>query len=256
MSGTRRAWRAARVGAGFALAVAMSSAAEPAAAPGRPASAAAAAPGRTAPAPAAASANVDGPPADLLRGKPVRGEGVKRVFARLALEKMACTFREEKHVALLARPLRSSGTLVFQRGRGVVRVTAKPRAEKLVVTATSLRRTKGARVEEVPLSKSRDLKAFALILPTLLRGDREELERSFELALFGDPQGWWALTFTPKAESLRGMVRRVAVIGHEGVLSRLEVAEVSGDTTETSLQDIRKDQEVSDADVAAAFGAP
>jgi hypothetical protein len=194
----------------------------------------------------------DGPPATLLTGAPARGEATDQVLAYLELDRMSCTFTEQKHVALLARPLKSNGTIVFDRTRGVSRTTLAPKPQQVVLTPTTLRLRSAGRTEEVPLDKSKDLRAFATVFPTLLRGDRKELEAAFELAVFRDA-GWWALTLTPKAESLRKLVKQVTVFGHESALASLQITEASGDTTETKLAGIKKNGDVSAAELATAF---
>jgi outer membrane lipoprotein-sorting protein len=198
----------------------------------------------------------DEPPATLLSGQPAHGAAVDPVFAHLQLQRLRCAFHEQKHIALLARPLQSDGVIYFDRDRGIVRSTRTPHAEKAVLTRTSLRIQKGDHTEEIPLDKSKDLQAFALIFPTLLRGERQAIERAFEIALYGRADGWWALAFAPRSDSLRALVRRVVVFGRAGELVALQVAEASGDTTDTRLSDLQKNGDVPDAEIAAAFGAP
>lgn len=204
----------------------------------------------------AGRADSDVPPSSLLSGEAAHGAALDPVFARLKLERLRCRFSEEKHIALLARPLRSTGTLVFERSQGIARTTLTPKVLKVVLTTTSLRIHKDQRTEEIPLDKSKDLKAFALIFPTLLRGDRAELERVFEIGLFGSDTTWWALAFTPRTDSLRTLVRSVVVFGHKDAVVSLRVAEASGDTTETRLTEVRKNGDVPDSEIATAFGAP
>jgi hypothetical protein len=227
--------------------------ADPAAPPARPAAPAAA---PVATPPAAPPAASDAPPASLLSGTPARGAALDPVFARLQLQRLRCAFRDEKHIALLARPLVSTGVLYFDRDRGIVRSTRTPHAEKAVLTRTALRIQKGDRVEDIPLDRSKDLQAFALIFPTLLRGERADIERSFDAALYGRADGWWALELTPRADSLRALVRRVIVFGRAGELAALQIAEASGDTTDTRLSEVHRNGDVPDAEIAAAFGAP
>jgi outer membrane lipoprotein-sorting protein len=204
----------------------------------------------------AARGDSDAPPASLLSGEAAHGAAIDPVFAHVRLERLSCRFSEEKHIALLARPLRSTGTITFERGKGIARTTLTPKAAQVVVTTTSLRIRKDNHTEEIPLDKTRDLKAFALIFPTLLRGDRSELERAFEIGLYGSDSDWWALTFTPRTDSLRGLVRRVVVFGRKGEIVSLQVAEASGDTTDTRLTEIHTNANVPDAEIATAFGAP
>jgi outer membrane lipoprotein-sorting protein len=197
------------------------------------------------------------PPATLLSGEAIHGSAIDPVFAHFTVDRLGCKFSEEKHIALLARPLRSTGIITFERDQGIVRSTLTPKLQQVVLTKTSLRiYKKGKRTEEIPLDKSKDLKAFALIFPTLLRGDRTELERSFGIGLHGKGNDWWALTFLPKTDSLRAVVRKVVVVGRKSEVVSLQVAEASGDTTELRLTEIRKNADVTDVEIAAAFGAP
>ena len=205
------------------------------------------------PAPKAAS---DAPPAGLVTGDAARGTALDPVFAHFKLERLSCKFSEEKHIALLARPLRSSGTIYFERDKGIARTTLQPKVSQVVLTRTTLRIRKDQHSEEIPLDKSKDLKAFALIFPSLLRGERSELERAFELGLYGSDRDWWALAFTPKTDSLKKLVKRVVVFGKQGEVVALQVTEASGDTTDTRLTEVRRNADVPDAELAAAFGAP
>ncbi|MEO7733003.1 MAG: outer membrane lipoprotein carrier protein LolA [Kofleriaceae bacterium] len=205
--------------------------------------------------PALKAAN-DVPPASLLTGDAAHGTALDPVFAHFKLERLSCKFREEKHIALLARPLRSTGTIYFERAKGIARTTLTPKVQQVVLTRTTLRIRKDQHTEEIPLDKSKDLKAFALIFPTLLRGERSELERAFELGLYGSDRDWWALVFTPRTESLQKLVKRVVVFGKQGEVVALQVTEASGDTTDTRLTEVRRNADVPDAELAAAFGAP
>ena len=198
----------------------------------------------------------DTPPAKLTSGEPTHdGSKIEPVFAHFKVDRLGCKFSEQKHIALLARPLKSTGTIYFDRDKGIARTTVTPKREQVVLTTTSLRIRKTNRTEEIPLDKSKDLKAFAMIFPTLLRGNRAELERAFEIGLYGNDHDWWALVFTPKAESLRALVRRVVVVGRKGDVVSLQVSEASGDTTDTQLTDVVRNGDVSDVDIATAFGA-
>ncbi|HEV7555225.1 MAG TPA: outer membrane lipoprotein carrier protein LolA [Kofleriaceae bacterium] len=194
------------------------------------------------------------PPANLLSGTPVTGAALDPAFAHLTFDRLRCKFTEAKHVALLARPLTSSGTIYFDHAKGVARVTTAPKPQSVVVSKTTIRIKSGTTVETIPLDKNKDLKAFALVFPSLLRGDRAELDKAFSIALYGSDADWWALTFAPKSATLEHLVSRVIVIGRKSDPVTLEIVEASGDTTETQLTDLAKNGDVSDAEITAAFG--
>ncbi len=203
----------------------------------------------------AGTAAAETPPATLISGEATHGPKLDPVFKLLEQQRLACTFAEQKHVALLARPLTSSGTIVFDRDKGIVRAVVKPKPQTVILTKTSIKMIKGKTVEEIPLDKSKDLKAFALIFPTLLRGERSALETSFDIGLYGSETDWWALTFAPKSAALKKFVKSVTVFGKKTDAVALRVVEASGDTTDTQLSDVRRNKDVPDTEIAAAFGA-
>ncbi len=153
----------------------------------------------------------EAPPPALVSGTPATGTKLDPVFKLLEQQRFAAKFSEQKHVALLARPLKSSGTITFDREKGIARAVTAPKPQLVVLTKTSLKIVKGKTVEEIPLAKSKDLKAFAMIFPTLLRGERPELEKSFAIGLYGSDAAWWALTFAPKADALKKFVKSSGV---------------------------------------------
>jgi hypothetical protein len=170
------------------------------------------------------------------------------------LERLKAHFSEEKRIALLARPLRSTGALYFDRTRGIARVTTTPRAERVILSTTSLRIERDKKVEEIPLDKSKALKAFSLVFPRILRGERAELEAAFALDLQGKAKEAWTLVLTPTDPALCGLVSRVVLSGQGAEVASLQVVEANGDTTETRLSDVAKNDAVPAAEVAQGFG--
>ena len=73
-------------------------------------------------------AHADAPPDTLISGEPARGGAIDQVFKLLELKRLGCKFTEEKRVALLARPLKSTGTIYFDRDKGIARTTLTPNA--------------------------------------------------------------------------------------------------------------------------------
>ena len=196
-----------------------------------------------------------GPPANLLTGEAKHGAALDPVFVHFKLDKMSCKFSEQKHIALLAKPLTSSGVIFYDRDKGIARTTLAPKKQQVVLTKTTISIRSDKHTEEIPLDKTKDLRAFAMIFPSLLRGDRAELEKAFDIGLYGSDSDWWALSFAPKADTLKKLVKKVVVVGHKGDVVSLQVVEASGDTTDTQLTDVLKNGDVPAAEIATAFGA-
>jgi outer membrane lipoprotein-sorting protein len=195
------------------------------------------------------------PPASLLTGEAKHGAALDPVFVHFKLDKMSCKFSEQKHIALLAKPLTSSGVIYYDRDKGIARTTLAPKKQQVVLTKTTISIRSDKHTEEIPLDKTKDLRAFAMIFPSLLRGDRAELEKAFDIGLYGSDSDWWALSFAPKADTLKKLVRKVVVVGRKGDVVSLQVVEASGDTTDTQLTDVLKNGDVPAAEIATAFGA-
>jgi len=196
------------------------------------------------------------PPANLMTGDAKHGAALDPVFVHFKLDRMSCKFSEEKHIALLAKPLTSNGVIYYDHDKGIARTTLAPKKQQVVLTKTALLIKSDKHTEEIPLDKTKDLKAFAMIFPSLLRGDRGELEKAFDIGLYGSDTDWWALTFAPKADTLKKLVRKVVVVGRKGDVVSLQIVEASGDTTDTRLTDFLKNGDVPAAEIATAFGAP
>jgi hypothetical protein len=207
---------------------------------------------------AGALAHADEPAAACPKRTPHDASQAEPLFELLRLdrlERLRADFAEEKHIALLAKPLRQSGQMFFDRTRGVARLTRTPAAERVVLSTTTLRIEKAGKVEEVPLDRSKTLRGFALIVPALLRGDRATLEATFDLDLAGAAKDAWSLTLWPKDPALCGLLRQVVVAGQGPEVRSLRVEEASGDTTETRLSGTARNEAVPPAEIAQAFGA-
>jgi outer membrane lipoprotein-sorting protein len=204
---------------------------------------------------AAAAPDPKAAPSSVITGEAKHDAALDPVFKLFKLDRMRATFTEEKSVKLLAHPLRSTGTIVFSRDRGVARLTTKPKVTSVVITPTTLKFKDANHSEEIPLDKSKDLKAFALIFPSVLRGDRVALEKSFAIGLYGSDTDRWALVFTPKTDSLKKLVAKIAVYGTRGDLTGVDITETSGDTTVLTLSDLKNNGDVADSEITAAFGA-
>jgi len=181
---------------------------------------------------------------------------VSGVMKLLGVTRLAADFVEQKHSSLLAKPLTTKGTLVYDREKGLVRSVTGARAQQVIVTQTTLTIKKGKRTETVPLAKSKDLKAFALVFPALLRGDQGEIAKSFDLAIRGTVKDVWVLTLTPKAASLKKLISEVTVIGKSGEVRELHVKEASGDHSEMVLSGIRTNTDVKDTELTGFASTP
>lgn len=168
-------------------------------------------------------------------------------------------FREEKQIALLVAPLKSEGTVHFDRTKGLARHTLAPSKRSIFLepgARGTLSSWDGMRTETIQLSGQPALRAFADGFSMFLAADRAGLERVFRLELSGDPTGKWRLVLTPLTPPLRKLVKELEVAGRGTTLSTLRISEASGDVSTTTFFDVEPSKKYTAAELTAVFRVP
>jgi hypothetical protein len=135
---------------------------------------------------------------------------------------------EQRFSPLLARPVVSSGTLVYRRPDVVEKNMAVPRQEGFRIAGDDLTITRDGRQKRIALSSEPLIAAFAASLRGVLSGDAKQLGEHFRLALEGTELDW-RLELTPIDAQVTRYVERILVSGRSGRVGRIEVREASGD---------------------------
>jgi len=218
--------------------------ATPSPAPTPPApSSPAAAPGQAAGARPAVPASADAQPADAA--------ALLAAFAQV--DGLEARFSEEKHLALLAAPLTSRGRLYFLRPGYLTRVVEEPERATLTIAPDELRMTGREGVQTIDLRTDDRLRAFVTSLVQVFSGDRQALERSYDLAYAAAADGW-TLTLTPRTEELGGMLRDLTLRGSRVTLAEVVVREPGGDRTVTRIEAADPARRFTDEERASLFG--
>lgn len=165
-------------------------------------------------------------------------------------------FREQKRIALLSAPLKSEGTVHFDRTHGLAKHARTPSPKSVVLTPTALSMWDGKKVENVSLATAPGLRAFADGFRMILAADRPGLEKNFEMHFFGDPNAKWQLTLTPRDPGLKKAVSAIELSGSKIELSSLIVKEANGDVTTTEFYDLDTAKKYSEADAKNLFRVP
>lgn len=174
---------------------------------------------------------------------------------------LSAQFTEEKQIALLAVPMRSSGSIHFAPGRGLVRHTTKPKTESVLVDDKELVLWDGRAVKRVELASSSTLETFARAFSYLLTANRAALEKSFTLTFEQSDAGdGFRLVLTPKNADLGKTIAameiegRLAPVGVE--LSVLRVRETNGDVTTTRFSAVDAGKRYTPAELERIFRVP
>jgi hypothetical protein len=145
-------------------------------------------------------------------------------------------FIEQHFLAVLKRPVESSGVMIYDAPNRLEKRTAQPRPEILLLAGDVLTVQRANRTHVL------DLKAYPAIVPYVegmratLAGDRAALERVFTVDYAGT-LAHWRLTLVPRDAEVAKKVARVQIEGVRNDLNRVEIFEKDGDRSLMTLRD-------------------
>lgn len=175
------------------------------------------------------------PPAQ--RPRPASAEKLFALFSEM--KGLECRFEEEKHLALLALPLRSRGKLYFLRPGYLARRVEAPQEQAVTITPTELRMKDAEGEEVIDLRQAAEVRHFVTSLVQVFAGNLEQLERAYRVQYAADPDPekarHWSLVLTPRERPLTEMMRSLTLRGEGEAVGGIEVVEPNGDRTVTRI---------------------
>jgi hypothetical protein len=138
------------------------------------------------------------------------------------------TFVEEKYLAVLDKPVRSSGELFYDAPDRLEKRTLKPKPETLVLQNGIVTADRGRRHYVLDLRQYPQIVPFIESIRATLAGDRAALERVFELTYAGSFDSW-TLTLVPRDAKLSRTIRQIDIAGEQDTIHRVEIHEADGD---------------------------
>jgi outer membrane lipoprotein-sorting protein len=163
---------------------------------------------------------------------------VSRLMQSLAQQRGGkVAFSEKKYIALLDRPVESSGELVYQPPARLEKRTLKPNFESLVLDRDTLVVERGKQKYTLQLQQYPEITAIVDSIRSTLAGDLKALKRQYRVDLQGDPERW-TLTLLPSDERIAAIVQRIQISGTRDELRQIEMLLADGDR---SVMNIRRD---------------
>ncbi|HYL04154.1 MAG TPA: LolA-related protein [Steroidobacteraceae bacterium] len=144
------------------------------------------------------------------------------------------TFTEVQHLAILDRPLESSGELLYDAPDRLEKRTLRPVEETLVLAHGVLTATRGRHSHSVELAAHPEAAPLVESIRATLAGDRAALERVFSVALDGD-LAHWTLTLAPRDSAAAHAVREVRITGARAGIATVEILQADGDRSVLTL---------------------
>ena len=161
---------------------------------------------------------------------------VGQLMARLAQHPQgAATFTETKYLAILDQPVESSGELRFIAPARLEKRTLKPRPEFMVLDGDTLTLERGRRKHVLQLKDYPEVAGMIESIRATLAGDRQALERVYQLALEGGIENW-TLVLTPLDPKVGAVIARIRMEGVRDVVRSVEILQADGDRSLMRIQ--------------------
>ncbi|MBI4742539.1 MAG: outer membrane lipoprotein carrier protein LolA [Betaproteobacteria bacterium] len=161
---------------------------------------------------------------------------VERLMQALAQQKSSkAVFVERKTIALLDKPLESSGELSYQAPDRLEKRTLKPKPERMLLDKDVLTIERGKQKISVQLDDYPEIRAFVDSIRGTLAGDRKSLERYYALSVYGTPERW-KLTLLPSDQKIAALLARITFLGHGHRIDSIEYLQADGDRSLMTIE--------------------
>lgn len=137
-------------------------------------------------------------------------------------------FVEWQYLAVLDRPLESSGQLRYDAPDRLEMRTVLPKPERLVLQAGVVMVTRGGQEYRFALQDHPQLIPFIESVRATLAGDLSSLRQDFDVR-FEDKSPAWTLVLVPRESKLMHIVERVEISGSGPSIQSVEIMRTDGD---------------------------
>jgi outer membrane lipoprotein-sorting protein len=166
--------------------------------------------------------------------------GIDQLMHSLAqIRSERATFTEIKYLAILERPLESSGELLYAAPGRLEKRTLKPKPEAMILEHNVLVLERGRQKHRLQLQEHPELAAFIDSIRGTLAGDRQALERNYRLSLEGSAEHW-TLQLQPLNDKMLAAVKQVRMAGARDAVRSIEITHADGDRSLMQIERVVK----------------
>lgn len=138
------------------------------------------------------------------------------------------TFVEEHFLAVLDRPVESSGELFYDAPDRLEKRTVRPKPESLVLEHGLMTAHRGRHTYVLNLADYPQIVPLIDSIRATLAGDRAALENLFKITLEGDLQHW-KLLLVPSEATVARTVKQICIEGDRDAIHSVEIQQADGD---------------------------
>lgn len=167
---------------------------------------------------------------------------IEKLMKTLANAKPShATFTEVKHIALLDKPVESSGELFFTAPDYLEKRTLLPKPESLILDGNKILIERGSKTYYFTLQNLPELGVFINSIRGTLAGDLNTLERSFQLSLNGNEKKW-TLQLIPNSAKMQKLLQHIRIAGLNNQIRNITISQTDGDSAYMTVKPVEKTQ--------------
>ncbi len=140
------------------------------------------------------------------------------------------SFIEKKSIAILDKPVESSGELFYTAPDRLEKRTLKPKVESMVLDKDKLIVEQRGRKHVLSLQSYPEIAAFIDSIRGTLAGDRKALERTYQLNMTGTQENW-ILSLLPLEDKMKKVVASITISGAGNLLETIDIKQADGDSS-------------------------
>jgi hypothetical protein len=138
------------------------------------------------------------------------------------------SFTEEHFLAVLDRPVQSSGELLYDAPDRLEKRTLKPKPETLVLQHGEITAQRGRRTYTLSLNDYPQVVPLIDSIRATLAGDRASLEQLFKVSFDGTLEQW-TLLLLPADPTVAKTVKQIRIEGARDNIHTVEIQQADGD---------------------------
>lgn len=151
-------------------------------------------------------------------------------------------FVETKTIALLDKPVVSSGEMNYTPPGRLEKHTTKPRVETMLLDGDHLTLERGKQKVAIRLSDQPEALAFVDSLRGTLAGDKAALEKNYKLVLNGTEERW-TLDLLPDDQRISAFVLRITFGGTKNRVEWIKYLQADGDSSVMTIEPLDRPQD-------------
>ena len=148
------------------------------------------------------------------------------------------TFTETRHLALLDKPLVSTGEMHFTPPDRLEMRTLTPKPEYMLLDRDRVTLERDQRRMTIRLGSRPEVLAFVDSVRGLLAGNRVSMERNYLMQLQGEAARW-VLTLYPKDAEIAALIQRITVGGTDNQIRTIEYLQADGDRSVLAIEPVK-----------------